>query len=111
MQKRLFYAFLLFLSTNAFAQDAPITDCDTYAANDQDPQRKANGVPLAKLNPAVAVSACEAAVRQFPNSGRLVYQLGRAYYKPITTRQQCLNGAKLLSRDTHPLKTVSALCT
>ena len=82
MQKRLFFnAFSLFLSTNAFAQDAPITDCDTYAANDQDPQRKANGVPLAKLNPAVAVSACEAAVRQFPNSGRLVYQLGRAYYK------------------------------
>jgi TPR repeat protein len=83
LQKRLlfFYAFSLLLSANAFAQDAPVTDCDTYAANDQDPQRKANGVPLAKLNPAVAMPACEAAVRQFPNSGRLAYQLGRAYYK------------------------------
>ena len=33
------------------------------------------------MNSALAIPACEAAVRQYPNSSRLAYQLGRAYYK------------------------------
>jgi TPR repeat protein len=33
-----------------------------------------------KINTDLAISACETAVRQFPNSSRLIYQLGRAYY-------------------------------
>jgi TPR repeat protein len=57
------------------SQDAPITDCDTYAASHQDPV----GVS-AKVSAALAISACEAAVQQFPNDSRLIYQLGRAYY-------------------------------
>ena len=71
----------LFLSTNAFTQDAPVTDCDRYAASDQDPQHIGVGVPFDKMDPALAIPACEAAVRQYPNSSRLAYQLGRAYYK------------------------------
>ena len=66
---------------NDNAQDAPITDCDTYAASDQDPQRKAVGVSTSNINSVLAIPACEAAVREHPNSSRLVYQLGRAYYK------------------------------
>ena len=62
-------------------QDAPVTDCDTHAASDQDPQRKVTGVPFANVNPALAVPACEEAVRQYPNSTRLSFQLGRAYQK------------------------------
>jgi TPR repeat protein len=58
------------------SQDAPTTDCDTYAASHQDPV----GVSTVKINADRAISACEAAVQQFPNSSRLVYQLGRAYY-------------------------------
>ena len=57
------------------SQDSPITDCDTNAASQQDPV----GVS-AKVSAATAISACEAAVQQFPNSNRLIYQLGRAYY-------------------------------
>jgi cytochrome c-type biogenesis protein CcmH/NrfG len=82
-QKRLAIVSVLslLLSTNTFAHDAPVTDCDAYAASAGDPQRKANGVPLDEINPDLAVPACEAAVRQYPDSSRLIYQLGRAYQK------------------------------
>ena len=46
-----------------------------------DPQRKGVGVPFDKIDPRVAVPACESAVRQSPNDGRLIFQLGRAYQK------------------------------
>jgi TonB family protein len=69
------------LSASVFAQDAPATSCDTYAASDHDTQRKGVGVPFANINPALAVPACETAVRQYPNNSRLIYQLGRAYFK------------------------------
>ena len=69
------------LSTSAFAQEAPVSDCDKYAASDVDSQRKATGVPFDKINPALAIPACESAVQQYPNSIRLTYQLGRAYQK------------------------------
>jgi TPR repeat protein len=81
------FAVLIALSTlltpaaNSQTADAPATSCDTYAASDLDPQRKANGVPFNKINSVLAVPACESAVRQYPNSVRLIYQLGRAYAK------------------------------
>ena len=83
LSKRLAFLCILqlILSTSAFAQDAPVADCDKYAASDVDPQRKATGVPFANINPAVAVPACEDAVRQYPNNARLIFQLGRAYNK------------------------------
>jgi TPR repeat protein len=62
-------------------QDAPVTDCDTYAASPFDPAHKTGGVPSEKLNPDLAVPACENAVRRYPNSNRLIFQLGRAYDK------------------------------
>jgi len=62
-------------------QEAPVTNCDTYAASDSDPQHKAKGVPFESINSALAVPACESAVRQFPDSTRLIFQLGRAYSK------------------------------
>jgi TPR repeat protein len=57
------------------------TDCDTYAASPVDPERKSGGIPFEKINPNLAIPACESAVRQYPNSSRLIYQLGRAYQK------------------------------
>jgi TPR repeat protein len=62
------------------SQEAPITDCDTYTASRQSPQRGAGDGSTLKINADLAISTCEAAVRQFPNSSRLTYQLGRAYY-------------------------------
>ena len=38
-------------AANSQTTDAPVTNCDTYAASDLDPQRKANGVPFDKLTP------------------------------------------------------------
>ena len=68
----------LTLSTYAFAQDI-VTDCDRYAASDTDPSAKAPGVPLERVNAALAVPACTAAVREFPNNPQFLFQLGRAY--------------------------------
>jgi TPR repeat protein len=73
-------ALRLVLNTSAFAQDI-VTDCDKYAASHLDPQRKAAGVTFENMNVALAVPACEDAVRQYPNSVRLAYQLGRTYEK------------------------------
>jgi uncharacterized protein len=55
-----------------FAQEAAVTDCDTYAASDKDPQR---------IDAVLAVPACQTAVRRYPDSSRLNYQLGLAYQK------------------------------
>jgi hypothetical protein len=46
----------------------PSTDCDTYA-----------NVLFEKVNPDLAIPACESAVRKYPDSIRLIYQLGKAY--------------------------------
>jgi TPR repeat protein len=62
-------------------QEAPLADCDTYAASDFDARRNTKGIPYGQLNPALAIPACESAVRQYPNSQRLSFQLGRAYSK------------------------------
>ena len=61
-------------------QEAPITDCDTYAAGHQTLQQEVGNDQTSKTNADLAISACEAAVQKFPNSSRLIYQLGRAYY-------------------------------
>ena len=49
-------------------QTTPITDCDRYVKSGK-----------AYDNPDLAIQACESAVREYPNSIRLIYQLGRAY--------------------------------
>jgi hypothetical protein len=69
------------VSTRALAQDAPVTNCDTYGGSEQDPQRKTAGMPFDLLNPAVAIPSCEAAAGEYPNSNRFAFQLGRAYLK------------------------------
>jgi TPR repeat protein len=65
----------------ARAQEVPVTKCDVYAASDTEPQHKFKNVPYDEINPALAVPACEDAVRQYPNNNRLIFQLGRAYSK------------------------------
>jgi TPR repeat protein len=68
--------------TQARAQtgDAPVTDCDTYAANSLDPQRKAPGVNLIELDAKLAIPACESALQKYPDSARFMYQIGRGYH-------------------------------
>ncbi len=61
---------LVLAVTVAVAQEAPVTQCDTYAGS---------RVAGDNLNFEFAIPACIAAVRRFPTSPRLKYQLGRAY--------------------------------
>jgi hypothetical protein len=77
-----FLCVLLFLlSTMAVAQEAPVTDCDRLVTSEFEPERKSIWVPHDQIDPVLAASACEIAVHQYPNSVRLIYQLGRAYLK------------------------------
>ena len=77
--------------TPALAQNAPLTDCDTLAAHPNDPNRKAPGLLPNKINPSLAIPACEKALGQYPNDARLNFQLGRAYdltgNSPLALRQ------------------------
>jgi len=68
-------------SSDNAAQEAPVTDCDRYAASNLDPQAKAQGVSFDKINSTIAIPACKNAVQQYPRSSRLIFQLGRAYDK------------------------------
>ena len=77
----------LALTVAAVAQEAPATECDTYAASPLDPQRKAPAVPDGEVNPALAVPACVSALASFPDSLRLKYQLGRSYRQAKNQRE------------------------
>src|SRR6266581_2841069 len=65
-----FYLFVV--GVTAAGQEAPPTNCDTQAAI---------SVPFEKINPTVAIPACEEAVRRYPASNRLIFELGRSYAK------------------------------
>jgi tetratricopeptide (TPR) repeat protein len=62
------------------AVPAPVTDCDLLAANPPDPDRIVAGVPRAAVDLPRAIAACRAAVAQYPDEGRLAYQLGRCLF-------------------------------
>ena len=71
---------LLFARGGARADpEAPFTDCDLYAASEWDHTK--SGVPFEKIDPKIAIPACEDAVRTYPGSARLVFELGRSYLK------------------------------
>src|SRR5229473_4378871 len=53
-------------SRDAHLSPDAIVKCDAYAASEFDPNRTAGPVPFDKLDPKLAIPACEAAVQQFP---------------------------------------------
>ena len=57
---------------------APVTECDRLAAHPSDPDRVAPGVAQPDVDLAKAIPACQAAVKAYPDSGRLNYQLARS---------------------------------
>jgi hypothetical protein len=61
--------------------DPPATRCDILAASPYDPGRKAAGVDYARIDVSVAVAECHAAVLNYPESGRLNFEFGRALEK------------------------------
>jgi TPR repeat protein len=62
----------------ARAADAPPTECDRLAAHPADSQRVAGGVQYDLMDFRGAIRACGEALKQYPGSPRLHYQLGRA---------------------------------
>jgi len=57
----------------------PVQDCDRLAASPLDPQALTDGVPKEQVRTEEAIRVCRQAVEQFPGSGRLAFQLARAY--------------------------------
>ncbi len=72
---------VMFGNPSASAEIVPPNDCDAYAADDLDPQRKSVGMPINDINPSKAMPSCVEAVKRHPNVPRFHYQLGRAYAK------------------------------
>jgi TPR repeat protein len=64
----------------AHSQETPVTPCDTYAAHQSDPDRKASGVSWSKLDPEIAIPACEDGLAKYPDDPRFIFQLGRSYH-------------------------------
>ena len=60
-------------------ENAPLTDCDKYAASDVDKNRNATGIAIEKVDPKLAIPACLEALQRYPNSVRFIYQLARGY--------------------------------
>ena len=74
------FSVLVFSPCLAWAeQEAPVTDCDRYAASELDQTNP--GVPFEKIDRKAAIPACEEAVRTYPGSARLIFELGRSYLK------------------------------
>src|SRR4051794_14885442 len=78
-------AALSLCAASAFAQTeskALIDLCNKLAANPLDTNRPddAEGTVASKIDPKVAIPACEAARKAAPGDPRIAYQLGRAYH-------------------------------
>jgi hypothetical protein len=71
--------FLLLVALSpALAQSAaPLTDCDRYAARELTRDQVAPGIEFDQIEPRIALPACEDALRRYPESSRLIYQLAR----------------------------------
>jgi serine/threonine-protein kinase len=55
--------------------------CDAAAASpfDKDRPHSITAIPSDKIDPSIAVPACEAAAKAAPDDGRMLFQLGRSY--------------------------------
>ncbi len=57
-----------------------VTDCDRLAAHPSDTQKLSPGVTQPQVDIPAAKQACHAALKASPGDGRILYQLGRAYF-------------------------------
>jgi hypothetical protein len=69
------------LSANAPEPPAPSTahaECDSLAGDPFDPRGSGRGMPFESIDPEQAVTACQAAVKAFPDKVQFQHELGRA---------------------------------
>ena len=78
----LYVSFALVAScTSAFSQETvPLNNCDKYSGSPLDPRMKGAGVASDKIDPKLAIPACEEAVRNYPSNTQFMFQLGRSYF-------------------------------
>ncbi len=72
------------LTAPALAQaEKEVSECDRLAAHPSDPNRPdgISGVDFGKLDPALAIPACEQALKQLPGDARYQMQLARSFVK------------------------------
>lgn len=81
----------LSLSKPALAAAGQPTECDQLAGHPSDPQRVGAGVTDGSFKSSLAIRACVAAVKQDSESGRLHFQLGRAYWLSIGSREMAVD--------------------
>lgn len=62
----------------AYATEAPVHDCDLLAADPLDNKRVSPGIYLNQIDPDRAISVCEAAIREFPETPRFKIQYARS---------------------------------
>ncbi len=67
-------------SPMAMAASDDVHPCDDVAAHNQDRQRWGKGISDEDLAPALAISRCAAAVKEYPETARFQFQLGRAFW-------------------------------
>jgi hypothetical protein len=65
----------------SFEVPAQVANCDQLAGSPLDIEKTSPGVSYDKLNGPLAIVACRQALDQYPNSGRLWFQYGRALEK------------------------------
>ena len=75
-----FFFVLSDFSFGALAEP-PLIDCDLLAANLADPQRKGAGVPFNNIDGPLAIKSCQRADERYPNTPRLLFQLGISHLK------------------------------
>ena len=64
----------------AMATSDDVHPCDDVAAHIQDKQRWGKGISDEEVAPALAISRCAAAVKEYPETARFQFQLGRAFW-------------------------------
>lgn len=64
----------------AIAAPDEVHPCDEVAAHNQDRQRWGKGISDEELAPPLAISRCAAAVKEYPETARFQFQLGRAFW-------------------------------
>jgi tetratricopeptide (TPR) repeat protein len=57
-----------------------VTECDRLAAHPSDTQKLSPGVEQSNVDIQAAKKACHEALEKAPGDGRILYQLGRAYF-------------------------------
>ncbi|MGD9921389.1 MAG: caspase family protein [Pseudorhodoplanes sp.] len=76
----------------------PVHPCDVIAGSASDPERVTPGVTIGQLNGGEGVTACRAALAQYPNTPRFEFQLARSLQKTKANEESAALYRSLVER-------------